>query len=162
MTQHQVDIGTTGRSTAVRGKLSWLRRNYPARSPATVYIVELRRLNQLHRIPHRPLNGTDRQENHLRSLGALATLSATGKVVKRSTIWEESMSTISDVVHQLETQRKLTQRELEKLNLAIRALTSLEGTSTPVVRRKPKISAAGIARIRAAQKARWAKIKAAK
>jgi hypothetical protein len=71
------------------------------------------------------------------------------------------MPTISDVVHQLETQRKLTQRELEKLTLAIRALTSLEGTSMPTIRRKPKISAAGIARIRAAQKARWAKIKAA-
>ena len=72
------------------------------------------------------------------------------------------MPTISDVVHQLETQRKLTQRELEKLNLAIRALTSLEGKSGSAgIRRKPKFSAAGIARIRAAQKARWAKIKAA-
>jgi hypothetical protein len=72
------------------------------------------------------------------------------------------MPTISNVVHQLETQRRLTQRELEKLDLAIRALTSFNGKSVHArVRRKPKISAAGIARIRAAQIARWAKIRAA-
>lgn len=72
------------------------------------------------------------------------------------------MPAINDVVHQLETQRTLTQRELEKLDLAIKALASLNEQSVGAgVRRKPKISAAGIARIRAAQKARWAKIRAA-
>ena len=70
------------------------------------------------------------------------------------------MLTISDVVHQLETQRNLTQRDLEKLNLAIRALTSLDGKSAPAVRRKPKFTKAGLARIAAAQRARWAKLKA--
>jgi hypothetical protein len=68
---------------------------------------------------------------------------------------------MTQVVHQLQVQRRLTERELGKLNLAIKALTSLEGTSAPTIRRKPKFTAAGIARIRAAQKARWAKIKAA-
>jgi hypothetical protein len=75
------------------------------------------------------------------------------------------MSGIEQVVRQLKVHRKCTERELEKLNLAIKALTSLDGKSAPtkgVVRRKPKFTAAGIARIRAAQKARWAKIKAAK
>ena len=71
------------------------------------------------------------------------------------------MSTMTQVVHRLQVQRRLTERELGKLNLAIKALTSLEGTSVPTIRRKPKFTAAGIARIRAAQKARWAKIKAA-
>ena len=74
------------------------------------------------------------------------------------------MPTISDVVHQLETQRKLTERELEKLNLAIKALTSLEGTSVGTsagIRRKPHFSAAARGRIAAAQRARWKKLKAA-
>jgi hypothetical protein len=72
------------------------------------------------------------------------------------------MPTISNVVQRLETQRTLTQRELEKLDLAIQALTSLhEKSGGARARRKPKFSAAGIARIRAAQKARWAKIRAA-
>jgi hypothetical protein len=75
------------------------------------------------------------------------------------------MSGIKQVVRQLKIQRNHAEREIEKLGLAIKALTSLDGQSTPtggVARRKPKFTAAGIARIRAAQKARWAKIKAAK
>jgi hypothetical protein len=72
------------------------------------------------------------------------------------------MPAISNIVHQLETQRKLTQRELEKLNLAIRALTSLDGKSVSVgIRRKPHFSAAARERIAAAQRARWKKLKAA-
>jgi fumarate hydratase class II len=73
------------------------------------------------------------------------------------------MPAISNIVHQLETQRTLTQRELEKLNLAIKALTSLEGGSvaaTTGMRRKPHFSAAARERIAAAQRARWRKIKA--
>ena len=70
------------------------------------------------------------------------------------------MPTISNVLHQLQTQRTLTQRELEKLNLAIQALTSFHGKSEPGARRKPKISAAASERIRAAQNARW-KVRAA-
>jgi len=74
------------------------------------------------------------------------------------------MSTVSQVVHQLQVRRRQSEREIEKLNLAIKALTSLDGRSVTAnlgIRRKPKFTAAGIARIRAAQKARWAKIKAA-
>jgi hypothetical protein len=58
-------------------------------------------------------------------------------------------------------QRSRAEREIEKLNLAIRALTSIEGTSTLTVRRKPKFSAAARARIAAAQRARWRQLKAA-
>jgi hypothetical protein len=70
------------------------------------------------------------------------------------------MSTTTQVIHQLKTQRSRAEREIEKLNLAIRALTSLEGTPTLTIRRTPKFSAASRARIAAAQRARWAKIKA--
>lgn len=67
--------------------------------------------------------------------------------------------TISNIVHQLETQRKRTERELERLNLAIKALASFGGESGQTVRRKPVFSKAGLERIAAAQRARWAKIK---
>jgi hypothetical protein len=71
------------------------------------------------------------------------------------------MSTMTQVVHQLHAQQKRAERELEKLNLAIRALTSLDGKSVSAgIRRKPHFSAAARARIAAAQRARWAKIRA--
>jgi hypothetical protein len=71
---------------------------------------------------------------------------------------------MNQVVHQLHAQRKRAEQELEKLNLAIRALTSIDGTvglSKLTFRRKPRFSAAARGRIAAAQRARWAKIKAA-
>jgi hypothetical protein len=74
------------------------------------------------------------------------------------------MSSMNQVVQQLHAQRRRAEQELEKLNLAIRALTSIEGTaglSKLTIRRKPRFSAAARARIAAAQRARWAKIKAA-
>jgi hypothetical protein len=74
------------------------------------------------------------------------------------------MSSMNQVVQQLQAQRKRAAQEVEKLNLAIKALTSLDGrgaTSNIAVRRKPKFSAAARARIAAAQRARWAKIRAA-
>ena len=74
------------------------------------------------------------------------------------------MSTTTQVIKQLQAQRKRSELELEKLDLAIRALTSLEGTSvsaSTVIKRKPHFSAAARERIAAAQRKRWAKIKAA-
>jgi hypothetical protein len=74
------------------------------------------------------------------------------------------MSSMNQVVQQLHAQRRRAEQELEKLNLAIRALTSIDGTaglSRLTIRRKPRFSAAARARIAAAQRARWAKIKAA-
>jgi hypothetical protein len=73
------------------------------------------------------------------------------------------MSSIKLVVQQLHAKRRRAEQELEKLNLAIRALASLDGapaTAGLTVRRKPRFSAAARARIAAAQRARWAKIKA--
>jgi hypothetical protein len=74
------------------------------------------------------------------------------------------MSSINQVVQQLQIQRKRAEQELEKLNLALKALTSLDGGMVGAglgIRRKPKFSAAARERIAAAQRARWAKIKAA-
>jgi hypothetical protein len=74
------------------------------------------------------------------------------------------MSTMNQVVKQLQAQRKQSERELEKLSLAIKALTSLDGNLAAAnvgIRRKPKFSAAARERIAAAQRARWRKIKAA-
>jgi len=75
------------------------------------------------------------------------------------------MSTINEVVHQLQTQRKRTEMELEKLNLAIKALASLNGkpeAATAGISRKPRFSRTTRARMAAAQRARWAKVKAKK
>jgi len=74
------------------------------------------------------------------------------------------MSSINQVVQQLQIRRKRAEQELEKLNLALKALSSLDGGiagAKLVTRRKPKFSAAARERIAAAQRARWAKIKAA-
>jgi hypothetical protein len=72
------------------------------------------------------------------------------------------MSTLNQVVQQLQMQRRQTEQQLEQINQAIKALASLGGPSGPVVRRKPQFSKAGLARIAAAQRKRWAKIKALK
>ena len=74
------------------------------------------------------------------------------------------MFTMTQVVHQLHARRKRAELELEKLNLAIKALTSLEGESvaaTAGIRRKPHFSAAARERIAAGQRARWKAIKKA-
>lgn len=72
------------------------------------------------------------------------------------------MATLNQVVHHLQANRRHAEQELEKIDRAIKALTSLGGTSGPVARRKPKFTKAGLARIAAAQRKRWKKLKAAK
>jgi hypothetical protein len=74
------------------------------------------------------------------------------------------MSSISQVVRSLQKQQKRSKREFERLGEAIKALGSLHGGSvgfSGIGRRKPKFSAAARERIAAAQRARWAKIRAA-
>jgi len=82
--------------------------------------------------------------------------------INATTIRERSMSKMNQVVHQLQSQRRRAQQELEKLDLAIRALSSLDGRASAglTIRRKPHFSPAARARIAAAQRARWAKIRA--
>ena len=77
------------------------------------------------------------------------------------------MRSLTGVVQQLRKERKRVQREMQQLNAALAALGSLRGvggksrgTRAPKTRRP--MSAAGRKRIAAAQRARWAKWKAAK
>ena len=70
------------------------------------------------------------------------------------------MATLNQVVQQLQARRRQAEHQLEKLNLAIKALTSLGGTTKPGGRGgKRQISAAGRAAIAKAQRERWAKLK---
>jgi hypothetical protein len=52
--------------------------------------------------------------------------------------------------------------KISRLEQELSALLGAPAKPAKVVRKKRKISAAGLARIKAAQKARWAKVKAAK
>jgi hypothetical protein len=72
------------------------------------------------------------------------------------------MVTIPQTVRQLRTLRDQTQRELQNLDLAIKALAQV-GNSSGAARPKSKRTMSPEARrkIAAFQKARWAKIRAA-
>jgi hypothetical protein len=71
------------------------------------------------------------------------------------------MGTVTKLVKQLKKERELVQKQLSGLNAAIAAFAGVY-TGTSPIRKKRKISAAGRKRIAAAQRARWAKVKAAK
>jgi hypothetical protein len=78
------------------------------------------------------------------------------------------MLNLTKAVRQLKMERDQTQRKLEQLNAALKVLGSLSGVSrrlgtsqTAGKKRKP-MSAAARKRIAAAQRARWAKWKAAR
>ena len=74
------------------------------------------------------------------------------------------MTTLNQVVQQLQARRRQSEQELEKLNQAIRALTSLGGTSEPSGqggKKKYKMSRKGRLAIARAKTAWWAKKKAA-
>lgn len=77
------------------------------------------------------------------------------------------MTKIQATIKELETRIAKTERELETLKIAAETLRKLDDgaaapVKTPPAPKKRGISRAGRARIAAAQKARWAKIKAAK
>lgn len=69
------------------------------------------------------------------------------------------MANLSLVVKQLHQERNRLSSQMEALNQAISALGGLNGNR---VRRTRRMSVAGRARIAAAQKARWARIKGRK
>lgn len=78
------------------------------------------------------------------------------------------MANLSAVIKQLRSERERTAKELERLDNAIAALNHV-GTRATTARRVPrgrragrKFSAAARARMAAAQRARWAKLKARK
>jgi hypothetical protein len=71
------------------------------------------------------------------------------------------MANLTGTLSQLREQRRLSQRQVEKLDEAIAAIEGLVGRSANSgAPRKRVLSAAGRRRIALAQKARWAKFKA--
>ena len=71
------------------------------------------------------------------------------------------MATISNLLKQLKKERDQVARQLSGLNAAIAAFAGSH-TGTKPTRKTRTISAAGRKRIAAAQRARWAKIRAKK
>jgi hypothetical protein len=71
------------------------------------------------------------------------------------------MGTVSSIVKQLKKERDRLERQLSGLNAAINAFAGVYAGTEPT-RTRGKISAAGKARIAAAQRKRWAKVRAAK
>ena len=78
------------------------------------------------------------------------------------------MANLADVVQQLRNERVQAQRRVEQLDEALKALSSLDGLRGKVGRvqapgkTRRTMSPAARKRIAAAQRARWAKWKAAK
>ncbi len=66
------------------------------------------------------------------------------------------MTNLAGVVQQLRKERDQAARTLERLDAALAALNGASGQRT---RTRSKMSAAGRARIAAAQRARWAKVR---
>jgi hypothetical protein len=71
------------------------------------------------------------------------------------------MGTVSNIVKQLTKERDRVEKQLHGLNAAISAFVGVYKGAKPT-RKRGKMSAAGRARIAAAQRKRWAKIKARK
>jgi hypothetical protein len=69
---------------------------------------------------------------------------------------------MQSVVAQLQKERKRLEDELHRVTAALTAFGKVYLRGTKSSRKKRTISAAGRKRIAAAQRARWAKIKAAK
>jgi hypothetical protein len=73
------------------------------------------------------------------------------------------MENLSSIVGQLKKERDRVQQQLVGLNAALAAFAGVYSKAAPAAKRKRRpMSAKGRAAIRRAQKARWAKVRAAK
>jgi hypothetical protein len=75
------------------------------------------------------------------------------------------MPNLSGIVRQLKTQRDRAQKEVERLNAALLALGNLgnqNGRRGHTAKKRKRLSVAARKKIAAAQRARWAKWKAAR
>ncbi len=70
------------------------------------------------------------------------------------------MANYTDTVKLLQNRRQGLIEEIGKIDEAVKALGGIGSGGT--IRRKPKFTKAGLARIAAAQRKRWAKLKAEK
>jgi hypothetical protein len=71
------------------------------------------------------------------------------------------MANLSSIMKQLKQERDRVERQLSGLNAALRAFAGVYGGSKPT-RNRRKMSAKSRAKIAAAQRRRWAKVRAAK
>jgi hypothetical protein len=71
------------------------------------------------------------------------------------------MTTVSSIVKQLKKERDVVAKQLEGLNAALSAFVGVYTGAKPA-RKRPRLSAEARAKIAAAQRKRWAKIKGAK
>jgi hypothetical protein len=75
----------------------------------------------------------------------------------------QKMENLTSIVGQLKKERDRVQQQLVGLNAALAAFAGVYSKSAPAVKGKRRtMSAKGRAAIRRAQKARWAKVRAAK
>jgi hypothetical protein len=75
------------------------------------------------------------------------------------------MGSVSSIVKQMKKEKDKVEKQLSALNLALAAFVGTyygKGADPAPTRKRRKLSAAGRKRIAAAQRARWAKIKAKK
>jgi len=71
------------------------------------------------------------------------------------------MANLSGIVKQLKKERDLVEKQLSGLNAALSAFAGVYAGSKPT-RKRRKLSAKARAKIAAAQRARWAKVRAKK
>jgi hypothetical protein len=70
------------------------------------------------------------------------------------------MANVSSILGQLKKERDRVERQLSGLNAALVAFTGVYGGTVKPTREPRKMSVAGRKRITAAQRARWAKVRA--
>ena len=71
------------------------------------------------------------------------------------------MANLAAIVKQLKKERDHVERQLSGLDAALRAFASVYSNGKPI-RKRRKLSAKARAKIAVAQRARWARVKAAK
>jgi hypothetical protein len=72
----------------------------------------------------------------------------------------ESMANVSSIVRQLKAERDHVAKQLSGMDAALRAFANVYGRINRPGRKTRKLSAASRAKIAAAQKRRWAKVRA--
>jgi hypothetical protein len=93
--------------------------------------------------------------------GRLLIIIGQGPLLQFAPEGETTLANLYGIVKQLKKERAQIERQLSGLDAALRAFASVYSGGKPG-RKRRKISAKGRARIAAAQRARWAKLRAKK
>jgi hypothetical protein len=94
----------------------------------------------------------------VRENGRLLIIIGQGPLLQFAPEGETTLANLSGILKQLSKERAQVERQLSGLDAAIRAFASVYSGEKPVPTRR-KLSAKGRARIAAAQRVRWAKVK---